>query len=254
MKRLIAILVILFYALTLKAQLFQKKEFYPGLKKIIGKYYNGSGGRGWWSLQKMDSLGRVIEYNSYRKRKLMGKTFYQYNKNNDILYKVSAFDINRPDVVDSSKYQYKYANGRIVFQKQIFANGDFNLFKLIKQQDSVFTYQNISCNYRPYKKQYHISERRVILTYNKNKLIDKEEVSTDSSKTTTYRAYYSNRQLKHRLIEHAPEEKIKGVYLGSPGSDDEYYKYKYDGKGRVKIFYRIIGNKKYKIVDYQYIR
>jgi hypothetical protein len=40
--------------------------------------------------------------------------------------------------------------------------------------------------------------------------------------------------------------------LGGPGSEDESYKYNLDSEGRIKVFYRIINGKKYKIAAYSY--
>ena len=42
------------------------------------------------------------------------------------------------------------------------------------------------------------------------------------------------------------------MYSGGPGSDDEFYKYKLDSKGRVLKYYKIINGKKFKIANYRY--
>ena len=49
---LITGLIIFWFPLTLKAQLFETNELYPNIKMIKGKYYNGTGGGGYWSLDR----------------------------------------------------------------------------------------------------------------------------------------------------------------------------------------------------------
>ena len=53
-----------------------------------------------------------------------------------------------------------------------------------------------------------------------------------------------NGRLKRRVIKRIPNSELKGFYTGGPGSDDEYYKYKFDSNGRITKFYRIVNGKR----------
>ncbi|MCB9309881.1 MAG: helix-turn-helix domain-containing protein [Lewinellaceae bacterium] len=80
---------------------------------------------------------------------------------------------------------------------------------------------------------------------------EKYDSENNSAELIKYE-YFDNGRLKRRLIERIPEPKIKGVYTGGPSSDDEFYKYNFDSEGRIKVFYRIINGKKYKIAVFSY--
>ena len=62
--------IILMIPTTIRAQLFVDNELMPNTLIIKGKYFNGSGGGGYWSLDYLDSLGRVIVKESYHKKQL----------------------------------------------------------------------------------------------------------------------------------------------------------------------------------------
>ena len=84
-------------------------------------------------------------------------------------------------------------------------------------------------------------------------LIRKEEFDKEQNSTEiTKYEYYENGRLKRRLIGRIPKLEDESVYVGGPGSDDEFYKYKLDSEGRIKVFYRIINGKKYRIAVYRY--
>ena len=72
MKHLVIIgLIILIIPTVIKAQLFVDIQLIPNTTIIKGKYFNGSGGRGYWSLEYLDTNGRVIINKNYRKKKLL---------------------------------------------------------------------------------------------------------------------------------------------------------------------------------------
>jgi hypothetical protein len=255
-KLIVTILTVLFFTNNANAQLFEKQEFYPNIKTVKGKYYSGSGGGGYWSFSKLDNLGRIIEQDSYRKKELRRRYNYAYNSNNDKLYYVVTFDINNPNRLDTiSNYEYKYQGDKIVYQKDTHRNHrDSTVIQLIESKgDTILIYQHKSYYFRPKTNTIDIFEQRYTLKYQNDLLVMSEKIDLNrNEKEITYFEYYSNGRLKRRKIEREPEPELKGFYVGGPGSDDEFYEYKFDKSGRIKTFYRIIGKKKYKIATYEY--
>ncbi len=252
---IISILAFLFFASRIDAQLFASHKFYPGISTIKGRYYNGSGGGRHWSLAKLDTLGRTIEKESYLKNRLLARYNYAYNFNNDQLYEIATFDFNNPNSRSDtiSNCEYKYQADRIVYQRKMHRNThDSTVMELIKNQgDTLLIYLEKSYYLRPKTNTTEVFERRYTLKYQNDLLVQSEEFDLyDSSKVTTRFEYFPNRMLKRRKLEREPE--LEGEYSGGPASDDEYYRYKLDKSGRIKVFYRIIGNRTYRIATYKY--
>ena len=84
-KDIILLFALLMTGFHLNAQLFEKKELYPGVSIITGTYYNGSGGEGYWNQEVIDSQGRAVKKKSYKKETLLSENHTVYdNKNNKI--------------------------------------------------------------------------------------------------------------------------------------------------------------------------
>jgi hypothetical protein len=239
---------------TVKAQLFEGNELYPNVTLIKGKYFNGTGGGGYWSLDYVDSIGRVIKKESYHKKQLMSRQKIVYDDNNNKIFDIQTFDYNNPERVDTFRYEYKYAGNRIIYQFRKLSDNDSTVIELIENQgDTVLKYQEKAFYYRPKTEKTDVYETIYTLRYRNgllisNEIFDKEENSKEIKKYE----YFENGRLKRRVIERIPEPKLKGVYTGGPGSEDEFYEYKLDSEGRIKIFYRIVNGKKYKIAVYSY--
>ncbi|HMU05300.1 MAG TPA: hypothetical protein PJ990_16820, partial [Saprospiraceae bacterium] len=58
-KIVISIFISLF-SIQLFGQVFPIHEIYPNTKIVKSKSYNGSGGKGYWSIRTIDSIGRVV--------------------------------------------------------------------------------------------------------------------------------------------------------------------------------------------------
>lgn len=253
MKKTILTLIFLLCVIILKAQLFSEISLYPNTTGIRGKYFNGTGGRGYWTYERLDAFGRTVEKNSHKKNELQGKDLYQYNDKHDIIQIIYAYDFSNPKRVDTVKYEYAYLNNRIAFQKRTFASKDSTIYRLVANQgDSVLTYQEISYHCPPGKKADHSFERTYILTYQGSLLVKKEEITDDKTREITSYEYYNNGKLKRRTIKREPEPEQQGVYTGGPGSDDQFYRYTYDREGRIKKLYTIVANKTYKLATYSY--
>lgn len=240
--------------IAIHAQLFENNELYPKTNVIKGKYYNGSGGGGFWSIEYVDSIGRIISKESYHKKQLMSRGKILYDDNNNKIFEIQTFDYNNPERVDTFRYEYKYDNNRIIYQFRQLSENDSTVIKLIENQgDTLLKYQEQAFYFRPKTKKTDIYEIIYTLKYQNGQLIrnekfDKEQNSTEIKKFE----YFENGRLKRRLIERIPKFEDESVYVGGPGSDDEFYKYKLDSDGRIKVFYRIINGKKYKISVYRY--
>jgi len=249
MKKTILTLTFILCAFILKAQLFRETSLYPNTTGIHRKYFNGTGGRGYWTYEKVDTFGRIIERNSYKNNKLLGKELNQYNDKHDVTQITYPYDINNPQRVITFKYEYTYINNRIAFQKCKYPNNDSTTYRLIADQgDSVLTYREISYDHQGDT----IVERTYILTYQDRLLVKKEKIDSDKNKEITCFEYYNNGKLKRRIITREPKPEFQGFYAGGPGSDDQSYSYTYDGAGRVKKQFTIIGDKTYKQATYRY--
>ena len=108
--------LILMIPLATKAQLFETNELYPNTNVIKGKYYSGTGGGGYWSLEYVDSMGRIVSKESYHKKQLMSRRKIVYDNNNNKNFDIQTFDYNNPERVDTFRYEYKYADNRIIYQ------------------------------------------------------------------------------------------------------------------------------------------
>ena len=238
----------------IRAQLFVDNELIPNTVIIKGKYFNGSGGGGYWSLDYLDSLGRVTVKESYHNKQLMSRQNIEYDNHNNKLFEIQTFDFNNPERTDTFRYEYKYSGNRIIYQYRKLTVNDSTVTELIKNEgDSVFVYKEMNYYYRPKTRKSDVYETIYTLTFSKNLLAGKEilDKQNNSKEITTYE-YFDNGRLIRRAITRIPEPEIKSLYTGGPGCDDEYYKYKIDSKDRVRRFYRIINGKSYKIAVYTY--
>ena len=249
MKKTILTLTFILCAFLLKAQLFREVRLYPKTTGIHRKYFNGSGGRGYWTYEKVDTFGRAVEESSYKRNTLLAKYLYQYNDKHDVTrYIYITNDLPR---IDTTTYEYTYINNRIAFQKCTFSNNDSIIYRLISDQgDSVLTYHQISY-YQQGRNANRSFERTYILTYQDRLLVKKEEITGEKKEITCFE-YYNNGKLKRRTITREPEPEHQGVYTGGPGSDDQSYSYIYDREGRVKDHFTSIADKTYKLATYHY--
>ncbi len=247
-------LIFVLTPITVKSQLFVHNELFPEVKSIKGKYYNGSGSGRYWSLDYVDSIGRVIKKESYRNNQLMSRNEIKYDNQNNILFNIHTFDFNNSARKDTFKYEYKYSDNRITYQYCTLSVNDSTVVELIKNEgDSICKYQEKVFYFRPNTGKTDIYETIYTLRFKNNLLICNEIIDPkDSSKEIKTYEYFDNGRLKRRTIKRIPEPELRGNYSGGPGSDDEYYKYNLDSHGRIKKFFRIINGKTYKIATYKY--
>lgn len=237
--------------LSLQAQLFYDKTFHTGTAAIKARHYSGTGGKGYWSLLKLDSLGRPAEQQQFKKKQLMAITTYQYNAQNDRVAETVTNDINNPGEIRTTHHLYTYDSNIITSQKSIYPGGDSTVYRLARREgDSILTYENIF--YHPANRENPQSKTTYILTFRNQLLVRKEQVSSDSTKDITVIEHYPNGKISHRTIERIPKPKFEAIYTGGPGSDDQYYSYDYDRKGRIKTYYTTVSGKRNKLSTYSY--
>jgi hypothetical protein len=174
------------------AQLLHKEPVYPYAKTV--KIYNNNG---YWRSLTIDSAGRVVTEESYKKNKLLAKLINEYNRHNDKIKTTQTFDINNPDKARTTHYEYKYAGDIITYQKISFENGISTTIQLIERtSDSILVY-NVDAIWI-YK-----------LTYKNGLLhqLQQSDLKDKSVQTTTYQ-YFPNGKVKHRLFEQNPPGKF----------------------------------------------
>ena len=244
-------LIIFLFSNSSFGQIFNKKELHSGFKKIITKQFNGTGGKGYWNLKNIDSIGRISSIEYFKKSNLLSKNIYEYNINNDEILSISAFDINNPNRVDTiSVTEYKYDEKLQITNSKTIIGQTTTITNLINSpSDTLKTYE--------------------VIIYNKNKITSKDNLTVHLNHLNQikrlntidligkkseihYREYYNNGKLRRRKIERFPKPEMDVIYIGGPGSDDETYKYEYYKNGKVKRFYIITNNKKYLIESYKY--
>ena len=240
--------------IIVRAQLFEENELFPNVTTIKGKYFNGTGSGGYWSLDFVDSIGRVVKKESYHKNQLISRRIVKYDNYNNKTLDIQTVDFNNPGRIDTTKYEYKYVGNRIIYQCHKLSDIDSTVIEKIESEgDSVFRYQEMAFYYRPKTGKTDVYETIYTLKYRNGLLISNEihDKERNSKEIKTYE-YYDNRRLKRRIIKRTPKPAHEAVYVGGPRSDDEFYKYKLDSEGRIVKFYRIINGKKYKIAVYKY--
>ena len=252
--QLLTCLIILLIPSTSNAQLFEDVELFPQTNIIKGKYYNGSGGGGYWSLAYVDSIGRVVVKESYHKKQLMSRRKIEYDNHNNKVFDIQTFDFNNLERIDTFKFEYKYSENRIIYQYRKLSDDDSTVIELIENEgDSIIKYQEKTYYYRPKTGKTDVYETIYTLTYRNDLLIGNEILNKENnSKEIKTFEYDDNVRLKRRVVERIPRPELNGFYTGGPGSDDEFYKYKLDSKGRIKKYYKIINGKRYKIAVYYY--
>lgn len=262
MKKVLSILLIsIFFIVQMNAQLFESKKLYPDVKSIKGKYFNGSGGKGYWSMETLDEKGRIVNSKSYKKRILLSETEYHYDSNNNEIHNTELFDINHPKKVKTNwhrRYEYDSSNN-ISYQVTKTSDTDSAIIKLVTiTPDSMFTYLETSYHYNAAKNKRWENKKEHKVFFNKDKSIRKWTIEnlSDHSKEIKEFWYFSNGALKRRTVKRVPVSKLEGgstaIYLGGPGSDDQQWEYTYDKNGRVKKMYTIVDGKKYKVAKYKY--
>lgn len=235
----------LLFVNTASAQLLKEKEFYPGIKTVKGKY-----SKGYRSIKKLDTLGRTIEREGYWKRKLLGRDNYVYNSNNDQLYYIVTFDFNNPNEIDVIvRYEYKYQDDRIVYEKRVYSDNDSTVMKLIENQgDSILIYQEKLYRFRPQTNTTDIYEYRYTIKYQNDLVVLLERLNVDKNeKRITYYEYFPDGMLKRRKTERTPDPVWEPV-------DDMFYEYEFDKLGRVKTYYYIVGGQKHRGATYKYYK
>lgn len=247
--------IILLWTVTSQAQLFVKKSFKKGLASVKGRYFNGTGGKGFWSLEKLDSSGRTIEKSRYRGKMLTERITYQYNHKNDVVSQINTFDINHPHVTDTGSYEYVYQNDLIVFEKYISPGKDSTTYTLVNNAgDSVLTYLERSYHYLADRAMMHPISETYVLTYQNSLLTRMEITRRAGQKEIINFSYFANGNVKRRIVKRIPEPGEEIVYMGGPGGDDQSYRYSYDRYGRIKKSYIIVNDKSYKVASYRYTR
>ena len=231
------------------------REFYSDVRaiKMIFGHRSGSGsiGRGFWNISRLDSLGRVIERESRRNRRLLSLENLVYNDNNDVLYRIITNPNRTNDTI--SRFEYKYLGNRIVYQRQTFDNTDLFVTRLIESEgDSVFVYEQRHYFFRVDGSE-HISVRTYILSYRNEQLVRSERID-DNRRRILFFEYHPNGLLKRtKTVTKREEESIlAGRWAGGPWGNDVFFEYEFDRYGRIRTLYYIIEGRRHRIATFRY--
>jgi YD repeat-containing protein len=246
--------ILLLIPSKMNAQLFAENELIPEAKLRKGKYYHGTGGAGYWSLDYLDSAGRIVQTEKYKKKQLLSRETNQYDDQNNKIFVTHTFDVNNPQRVDSFRYVYKYANDRIVYQYRKLSKDDTTVTELIENQgDTLLVYQEKLYSYNPVTQSLGLFETTYTLKYNHGLLMNKTILNRENNSSEFIQFTYDEKgRLKSKTSTTNPVSDHQAVYVGGPGGEKEYYKYKLDSKGRVVKFNLIVKDKTYKMRRYSY--
>ncbi|MFD2918881.1 hypothetical protein ACFS6H_04105 [Terrimonas rubra] len=251
MRSLFTFMSLLLITGVIRAQLFVQKSFYTNTTSIIRKSLNGFG-KGFWTMETLDSLGRVSAKDHYRNKKLLQQDRHFYNDQNDIVASITIFDINDPKRKDTTLYEYVYNNGLIVSQKMISPRKDSTITTLTENKgDSILSYHSIAYHYVPDKKITTKTEKRhdAILSNKRLVQLTSEGLNYEVGKVSVRFEYDKDGKLLRRFTEGQTPEVIT---LGSPGSPKGEFTYEYDRAGRLSKMYSIVEGKAILLAAYSY--
>ncbi len=250
MKQIIIVAGLIISSLSLNAQVLKSAEVYPPNMYIKTRTFNGIG-KGYWSLEKTDSLGRIVEEASYRKKEMTGKSLFVYNSHNDVVQRKFVYDINHPNQLETWDYRYTYDQHKII-KEEWMTGGRIQQKKLIAATDSVLMYEDKLYVDSTLSEERSAAARQFKLTFDNGLLISKEEKNANGEIQFTRYEYFPNRLLKRRVITRDPIPTTKMIYTGAPGSDDQSWFYEFDKEGRVKRMFTVVEGKTYKMAEYNY--
>lgn len=256
MRTFTVLFFLLLSSFVVKAQLLKNEKLLTGINSITAKSFNGSGGGGYWTFEKLDEIGRTISKDYYRKKELLAKEVYQYNQMNDEILWVQTYDINNPSGIDSTITEYEYDNtGTITRQKQTYSNRrDSVIYELAEIIDDTLNYSYNQYFYRPKTGRVDAYFYEYSLVFNSDQQVVFKKIIDNQKATTEITEYYynNNGELSRRIITRIPEPEHEIVYVGGPGSDDMRYEYSYDRNGLIKRMYCIVEERKFKLAKYHY--
>ena len=255
MKHTILTFSFLIFVLLSNGQILRSPDVYldlyhdSGITKLKKREFN-NGGK--WTSYELDSIGRVVEKRSFRRKAPLSITRYTYNNNNDITSIISTYDMTKPLHFDT--LQYEYSNGKIVSETDKPSRGISTSYRMIENKgDSTLIYNFSDYVYSPDKKIKHEAEDTLIVTYRGNLRVKEEEIRDRSTnKLITLYEYFENGNVKRRVMKVFSTAGIKPMLMGAPGADDMTYKYTYDKNGRIRDNYVTLNSKTYKLATYYY--
>ena len=248
-------LVLTGVSLQAEAQLFEKLRLYPNVALIKSKIYDSSGKSRFWSIERLDSLGRLTEKEDYYKKTLLSKAKLTYDSRNNKLLDIRTYSISDSNHVDTIRYDYEYTKDGISYPKQVRSSRKDSIVVTLVDNigDTTFIYQSVHYNPKTKPDSICCYKEMRFLTFRDGLLVkDKRLDLQDKSEETTSYEYFTNGKLKRRVIEREPKSKFDGIYIGGPGSNDMSFDYVLDKAGRPTKSYTTTRGKRYKQVTYKY--
>ncbi len=247
-------LILLSTPIKLKGQLFESKELFPKVKTIKIKHFNQSGSGRYLTLKNVDSIGRVKKEERFWNNMLLSSHELKYDNHNNIIVDIQTVDLNGYTRTDTIMYEYKYYDNLIIYQICKLSVSDSTIIKLTKNEgDSILKYQKSEYFFNHQTEKTDFYETSYTLKYKNRLLISNEILGKNENlhKIIEYE-YFDNGRLKRKKINWISEPEDSREHVGGIESDDEYFKYDFDEKSRIKIFFKIIDGIKYKIATFKY--
>lgn len=245
-------IILMFIAKGLYAQLFIEKIACTGAKIVKTSYERtpGNGKSKYWMLDSLDGLGRVIERRAYKNKQLLKKEFYRYNTQNDIIAAIITDDINHPDRVDTTTYDYDYQNNQIVLQKMVTSRRDSTVVKMLKNEgDSLVVYQSTAYYHVAGKNAVSETKKTYRLRFDGKNMAMLETIDSNGQHEVVQYGRDATGKLIRKKISGQPKD---AIMLGSMAQPNQEYQFEYDRLGRLTAM-RTAGNaRNYRLVSYAY--
>ncbi len=222
-----------------------------GITKVEKREFNGGDKR---TLYELDSIGRVVEKRSFKKKAPSSISRYKYNGSNDIISVISTYDMTKPLHFDTLQYEYEYSNDKIVSETEKPSGGFSTSYRMIENKgDSILLYSFSRHFYSPDKAIKYQQKDTLIVTYCGNLRVKEEKIQDGgANKYITMYEYFDNGNVKRRVMKVFSMAGVKPMLIGATGADDETYKYSYDKNGRIRDRYVTRNSKTYKLTTYYY--
>ncbi|HLO91994.1 MAG TPA: hypothetical protein VK172_12595 [Lentimicrobium sp.] len=236
-------LLMLLIPLTSKAQLFENNQLFPHTKIIKGKYFDGRRYPFWdhpfWSLDYVDSLGRVVVKESHYKKELRSRHEFEYDSHNNKTLQIHTFDINEPETIDTIRYNYTYSGDRITRQVVTFPSDITRVTELVESVgDSILIYQEKSYYFRPNTGKTDVYGKTYTLTYRNGMLVSNEisETGKTDLSGTVHSLEYTNGLLVNNEVPKNGVEMLRKVTFPyrKNNNSKEIRTYEYYNNGRLK--------------------
>jgi len=229
MKVVSLVLILLLTTLgTAKGQLLERKEALPGV--LVRRGYAP---QGYWSVETFNDQGHIQYLDQGRNDELRSRKEFIYNERGDVLTKIQAFSINRPDTSYRTTYHYCYDSVGIIKQQiTVLHQGDSIIYngQFVPAEDCWIYQQRIVHREQDgtIRETAH-DQYRVKYTKNDRLQSWKRDHLPDQSGSLNTFSYDESGQLAEKLVKTIPGSQERAVPYTM------VYSYRYNRNGYLKL-------------------